>query len=353
MSKIAATAAPMEGGGAYNRNSSFQAATNSPLIEVFVEAAESAPLDPADAPLIVADYGSSQGQNSLAPMSAAIAVLRRRAGPERAIWIAHNDQPSNDFVSLFQLLDASPQSYLAEDPNVFACAIGRSFFRQVLPAGSVALGWSTNSVHWLSRSPPAPGDAWALAQTRRREVLAAADQIAAEDWRNFLAFRARELRSGGRMVVTQLALGEQGPAALPTPVQNAPRVRDLMLAQGVITAEECARILAPMVYRTRAELANPFAKDGVYADLQLESLVVAPAPDPFWTEYEIARDAEVLGRKQATFARVAAGPSLASALAPDKRPRFLDAYEAILGKLLAEQPAPLGFYFARLVFSKK
>src|SRR5258707_9727032 len=35
--------------------------------------------------------------------------LRRQVGPNRAIYVFHIDQPSNDFNSLFSVLDADPE----------------------------------------------------------------------------------------------------------------------------------------------------------------------------------------------------------------------------------------------------
>ena len=49
---------------------------------------------------MIADYGSSQGKNSLAPMGIAIGNLRPRLGPNRPIFVFHVDQPSNDFNTL-------------------------------------------------------------------------------------------------------------------------------------------------------------------------------------------------------------------------------------------------------------
>jgi hypothetical protein len=53
-----------------------------PLLE---KAARELALDPGDAPIVIADYGSSQGRNSLAPIRAALAALRGRLLPRRPI----------------------------------------------------------------------------------------------------------------------------------------------------------------------------------------------------------------------------------------------------------------------------
>ena len=75
-------------------------------------------------PLLIADYGSSQGRNSLEPLRAAVAVLRQRFGPEKAICVTHTGLPDNDFSTLFRTLHDDPDSYLNGDPNVFANALG-------------------------------------------------------------------------------------------------------------------------------------------------------------------------------------------------------------------------------------
>jgi hypothetical protein len=67
-------------------------------------------LDSGDHPIVIADYGSSQGKNSLAPMRAAIAALRRRLLPRRPICVVHVDVAENDFSTLFDLLDTAPDS---------------------------------------------------------------------------------------------------------------------------------------------------------------------------------------------------------------------------------------------------
>ena len=40
-----------------------------------------------------------------------------------------------------------------DDPNVFPCVIGRSFYESVLPQQSVSLGWSSYAAMWLSHIP--------------------------------------------------------------------------------------------------------------------------------------------------------------------------------------------------------
>ena len=59
-------------------------------------------------PIVIADYGLSQGHNSLGSLAVAISVLRERVGSERAISVVHTDLPRSDFTALFQTLAADP-----------------------------------------------------------------------------------------------------------------------------------------------------------------------------------------------------------------------------------------------------
>src|SRR5215472_15568269 len=203
-------ATAMEGGGTYNRSSSVQAAGLAPAVPWLIEAARLVPLDPPDAPLVVADYGSSQGRNSLRPIGAAIGVLRERAGAERPISVVHTDLPGNDFSTLFHTVASDPDSYLGDDANIFLSAIGRSFYESLFPPHSVTLGWSSWAVQWLSRVPAVVPDHIHHQRSAVASVRAEYARQGAEDWQTFLTLRSRELVPGGRLVVLLMALDADG-----------------------------------------------------------------------------------------------------------------------------------------------
>src|SRR5215469_7309449 len=73
----------MEGGGSYNRHARIQAGGADLALPYLDGAARSLALPPASDPIVLADYGSSQGRNSFPPMRAAIRSLRTRVGNER------------------------------------------------------------------------------------------------------------------------------------------------------------------------------------------------------------------------------------------------------------------------------
>ena len=143
------TRTSMEGAGFYNRHSSAQAAGIDRMLSLLERAATDVPV--GEEVVVLADYGASQGRNSMAPMRVAIEAVRARYGVDKPALVFHTDLPSNDFTSLFHALDEDPDSYLSGSPGVYSAAVGRSFFGTILPPGQVHLGWNSWAVHWLSQ----------------------------------------------------------------------------------------------------------------------------------------------------------------------------------------------------------
>ena len=72
----------MEGDGAYNKYAKLPAGGAALALPFLEKAIRGLRLDPGDQPIVIADYGSSQGKNSLAPLRIAIKALRSRLVPE-------------------------------------------------------------------------------------------------------------------------------------------------------------------------------------------------------------------------------------------------------------------------------
>ena len=90
----------MEGGGAHNKHAKLQAGGSASALPCWERAVGRVALDHGDQPIVIADYGSSQGKNSLAPMRIAIEILRSRVGTDRPILVCHIDLAINDFMSV-------------------------------------------------------------------------------------------------------------------------------------------------------------------------------------------------------------------------------------------------------------
>ena len=300
------------------------------------------PLPSVPRAIVIADYGSSVGRNSLAPIAAAIRVLRARAGAERPISVVHADLPRNDFSSLFQTLETNPASYLHDDPASFAFTAGRSFYRQILPAGSVTLGWSSWAVQWLSRTPCAIPDHVQVACSRDAPARAAFARQAAEDWRSFLTHRAGEIGPGGRLVVLTMALTENGEFGYgPVLAALHASLRE-QVANGHVQADEAARMAIPTVGRSRADLLAPFGAEGRFAGLTVERIELFLGEDPIWHDFERDRDAAAYGARWAAFSRASVLPTLALDLGADRHRRegFVARMEAGMARRLAAHPEP-------------
>lgn len=151
----------------------------------------------------IADFGSADGGASLPLMRNLVATVRA-AEPQSAIVVVYEDQPSNDWASLFRLTEG------AAIENAFVVASGTSFYNQCLPASTVDLGFSATAMHWLTELPAQIPDALHSACSTDPAALAAFDAQAARDWDRIMLMRAAELKPGGQMVVATFAKDEQG-----------------------------------------------------------------------------------------------------------------------------------------------
>jgi hypothetical protein len=287
----------MEGGGVYNRHSMFQAAGMDSALPLLEKAALNATLEPDSNPVVIADYGSSEGKNSLAPTRLVIDALRRRTSPKRPIFVFHIDQPANDFNSLFGLLNTDPASY-ALGPDVFSCAIGRSFYEKVLPPGYVHLGWSSFAAHWLSKVPTTIPDHF-FPVLSRSAARAEFERQSAQDWKAFLSLRARELQPGGRLVVVQPALGDDGSYALEDFMNHANAVLKEMVDEGEIKPDERSRMVVGSYPRGRRDLLAPFERNSQFEQLIVEDCELSLISDPAWADYERDQNKEVLANRHA------------------------------------------------------
>jgi hypothetical protein len=343
----------MEGGGSYNLHAKIPAGGGILALPFLDQAVRKVTLDQGEQPVVIADYGSSQGKNSLAPMRAAIKALRARLGPHQPIFVVHIDQAANDFNTLFDVLHSDPERYTVDDPNVFPSAIGRSFYESVFPKEHVHLGWSSYAAVWLSRIPMLIPDHFMVLATTG-DVREAYERQAADDWKFFLSLRASELRPGGRLVVVLPALNDDGSAGFEPLFSQANEALREMAAEGTIRAEERAAMVVGAYPRRRSELLAPFNTDGQFRGLTVEHCELSVLPDAAWVEYEDDANKEVLATRHARFFRSVFVPSLASAIADEgKRNVFPDRLEEKLKRRLADRPLPLHSFVQTIVLAKQ
>jgi hypothetical protein len=345
-------ATAMEGGGSYNRSSAVQAAGLAPAVAWFIEAAKVVPIGLPEAALVVADYGSSQGRNSLAPIGAAIGVLRQRSGDHRPITVVHTDLPANDFSALFQTVATDTESYLRGDPSIFPYAIGRSFYESLFPPDTVTLGWSSWAVHWLSRVPAEVPDHVHYSRSAVVSVRLEYARQGAQDWQGFLALRGRELRVGGRLVILLVALDDDGDFGWRPAWDHIQATLTEFVAEGFIAPSEHARMTIPTVGRSRSDLLAPFAASGRFAGLEVVQLDTFAPPDPIWDAFQARGDAHALGLRWAAMTRAFTAPALAAALddtsGAGRGADFANRLETELAKRFAAAPMRMPSTLARV-----
>ena len=164
----------MEGGGFYNQHSELQARSAEEADGMLERALAAITLPPG--PLTIADFGSSQGHNSMRQMALVLDRLTKHTGQSRDIMVVHTDLPHNDFTSLFEMLETAPDSYRRGRDHVFSVC------------------------HWpLLLRAAAAGRQPCVRLVGLRDSLderVAADEaislaeVAAADWRSFLTHRA-------------------------------------------------------------------------------------------------------------------------------------------------------------------
>jgi hypothetical protein len=329
----------MAAGGFYNRHAWLQAAGIELALPALASAAAAVPVG---APVMIADYGCSQGRNSLRPVRVALDILRARAA-DIPVSVVHIDQPANDFASLFAVMNEAEESYLRTHPETYALAVGRSFFQQVLPPASVTLGWSSFAAMWLTRTPPeAAGHVSALFAPP--EIAARLREQGATEWRAFLIARAAELRPGGRLVVLFPGPGEAGGLGLALLLRAGIAALDRLVAEGRLDREARARAFIPTLPRTGKEMRAPF-EAGQFAGLELEAFEDYPQlPDPAWERFLHDGDLASLADAYLSFFQATFLPSLLHSMAPfdssEERERIGLALAQGLRQALQADPRP-------------
>ena len=329
----------MESEGGYATGSATQhgaAAFGFPLIE---RAVGELPLRPDDDLVLLADFGAAQGTNSLEAIRRALAALRSRA-PGRRLLVVHADIPGNDFTTLAETLESSPDRYDREHADVLPLMAARSLYDRFLPEGRLDFGWSASTLHWLRRAP-GPIDGHFFVQLS--EDTGARERYASEsaaDWRDFLDARAAELAPGAGVVIVDVAVDKDG---LMGSEALFDRLNDALLAcgeRGLFDPEELAAIVYPTWFRSLAELRAPFAPafaGSSGAELELAALEAVVMEDPFRAAFEESGDAEAYARSQVGFLEGFLAPSFAAAVGEKHRPNLEEVW-ASARRLIAEDP---------------
>ncbi|CAF2987412.1 unnamed protein product [Rotaria sp. Silwood2] len=221
----------------YNENSDPQLAIINlmiPYIQMGIDE-----LNIASSSLVIADFGSSHGRNSMIVMKIFIKYLQQANKLVTPPLVVHNDLPTNDWTKLFQLL--------SEDKSYQGVANGYSFYEQCLPANSLSMGFTSSSMHWLSKIPFNIANHCFHTYGEEHERQAYKHQ-AKVDFNSFIEHRSRELVSGGVLVLSIPSYHDQG-------IESMSNYFDQLYicAQSFFNEQELLKLTIPLYLRSLSE----------------------------------------------------------------------------------------------------
>jgi cyclopropane-fatty-acyl-phospholipid synthase len=301
----------MVGHGFYNRHSAPQWAAIDRALPWLERALQSS--DVADSPdtIALADFGCSEGKNSIAVMQRLLPILRRRTG--RPLLTIHSDLATNDFSELFKNLERDARSVFGLD-NVFSSAVSGSMFDQRIPTSSVHVAMTFNAIGYLSRRPldrlpgfilpngPDPTRNVGSVSRDERDLFARQSET---DLKAFLKARAAELVRGGKLLVQVFGAD----AEQHTGVGLYDALNDAVLelcATRKISKDEYDRYYQPIYFRSIDEIVKPVSE---LRDLyRLEQAETYDSAVPFVEEYRSSGDGAAYAQAFTNFFRAFTEP---------------------------------------------
>lgn len=311
-----------------------------------VAASESAPQAPAF--WNFSDMGCADGGTSLDLWRKVAAHVRDRSSAD--IQIVYADQARNDFNALVQILHGLTdfEPYLNEVENLRLLQSGASFYTPVLPADSLHLGFSATAMHWLSAKPGEISDHVHMVGASGEELQRFSEQ-AQQDWTTILLHRARELKSGGKLVFVNFCRDEQGQYLGATDGINMfntfNSIWQRFMDDGVINADEYRAMTLPQYYNTPDEFAVPFQdknSEVVKAGLRLDSIETRRVRCPFAEDFKKHGDAKKFAREYIptirTWNESIFHAGLSTTRRADERREIIENYYGTYQKMVEDRP---------------
>ncbi len=316
-----------------------------PVVQAALEAQDLAGAGPA---ISLTDMGCADGGTSLEMWGSVLRHLRQSA-PERAIQLIYTDLPKNDFSQLFQIVHGQTDlpAFAPQIDNLYVMASATSFHHPIVPPGTLNLGFSATASHYISETPAEIPDHVHMvgASGAVRDAFIAQG---AQDWEAFLLARARELAPGGRLVLYNFGIDEQGRYLGHTGgvsmFDTFSALWRALAEDGTITDAEYAATNFPQHYRTVAEFAAPFrdASNPVsQAGLVLEDIGTLHTRCPFEASFtDDHRDAARFARAYIPTLRSWSEPTFVAGLSKTRKPeeitpiidRFYRSYEDLVAR---------------------
>lgn len=265
-------------------------------------------LDLSGRELRIIDYGCGPGRNSMAAFRTVLDAVRRRRADMPVVTV-HNDQIGNDWNDLFANV-AGAEGYLDLGGPLRPEASAVSFFEPVASPGSIDLGMSFMSAHWLDGAVRiASPDTLFFADMKGPAREAARDR-ADRDWTLFLRRRSEEVRSGGWLVIEAMSSvkNPDDPSGLSAGGHRLYRafwrIAEGMANDGLLDPECLQMFVFPLYFRELEEVRAPLEREqDLRAAFDIVDLVSEFIPNPYVRMLEEGGDATVYARAYAAFAR--------------------------------------------------
>jgi len=293
----------MSGGGVYSLATIGAKHVIDAATPMVLDAIESLPLESFAEGFTLSDMGTADAGTSLAMITRVIDCVGARA-PQAPISVVYADQPRNDFNALIANVYGlgAYESYLDRRADIFPLVSGTTFYKQILPTGTLDIGFSATAMHWLSAKVCNLSNHVQAVGAQGAELEAFRQQAHA-DWRQILMHRARELKPGGKLVLINFArdaegryLGNTGGVNM---FDNFNRIWLDFLAAERINRAEYDNMTLPQYYNTVEEFSAPLLdeREPVHqAGLRLEHIetriVKCPYAESFGEHGDAARFAQ-------------------------------------------------------------
>lgn len=253
----------------YNKASEWQLQQNLKTVGYFLKY-----LHKADAlgssSLQLADYGSSEGYNSMVTFNNVLSQFRNSSSTP--IMVYHTDTEENSWETLFKTINHSNFSYKRLE-NIYYSAIGLSFYNQLFPPNTVHLGYSVFSFHHLSKIPSRSNELSMIIPELRDQFI--------KDLTLNLSHRIKELVKGGYFILSIPVVKPSDTIYLEEPLYEA--LKNLLI-YGEITKEEHKN------YMNQWYLMDSPGVDEVFRSFKdkivIESNEITELPSPFYLKYK-------------------------------------------------------------------
>ncbi|HEY2533610.1 MAG TPA: hypothetical protein VGJ20_37730 [Xanthobacteraceae bacterium] len=295
----------MVGQGFYNKNSAPQMSSIDCVMPWLEDAIGSITFDDEIGALGLADFGCSEGGNSIAVMRRLIPLLRGRTS--RHIRTTHCDLPTNDFSSLFVGLRPNGRSVFGD--GVSSCAVGGSIYDSLLAPNCLHIATCFNAIGFLSRRPidRLPGYILPNGPSRIRGVGTVSEaertlfaEQASRDVESFLRARAIELVPGGKLLLQVYGAGDDK--------RCCDGIYDVLndavlevLHEGMIDRAAYDAYYQPIYFRTLHELTDPVKL--YWLPFRIDRQATYEAPVPFNEHFARSGNVEVYAREYTNFLR--------------------------------------------------